>query len=338
MRTRSTCTTERSIAWCGIHPDIVDLAGELTADDERRADGVGAHGVPPADEHRCRRRCRGAGDVGGVVIARDQRARTGARSRDRRMARRRLARSRFASRRPPQRLADRLARSDARAPTRLLPRRRAEPPRPPDPLAARVRIPTIRTRSSSAGWPRSVSRRPGHYGQALDAGLGAVGTNPDDVWGIHAVVHTYEMQGRVDEGIGFLSSDRTRWESGNLFTVHNWWHLALYHLEAGRPERALDIYDAEIHHGRSAGVPIEMLDASALLWRMLPRRCRLRRTGSPHSPMRGRRRSPATPGTPSTTCTPSSHSPALAGSTTCAGLDRRAVKRGSDRRQAATHE
>ena len=108
----------------------------------------------------------------------------------------------------------------------------------------------------------------GHYGQALDTGLGAVEANPDDVWGIHAVVHTYEMQGRVDEGIRFLSSDSTRWESGNLFTVHNWWHLALYHLEVGRPERSLDIYDAEIHHAGSAGVPIEMLDASALLWRL----------------------------------------------------------------------
>ena len=49
----------------------------------------------------------------------------------------------------------------------------------------------------------------------------------------------------------------------------NFWHLALYQLEAGRPEQSLAIYDAEIHHGGSAGVPIEMLDASALLWRLL---------------------------------------------------------------------
>jgi tetratricopeptide (TPR) repeat protein len=109
----------------------------------------------------------------------------------------------------------------------------------------------------------------GHYGQALDAGLAAVAANPDDVWAIHAVVHTHEMQGQVDAGIQFLLSDDTRWESGNLFTVHNWWHLGLYHLEAGRPERALDVYDSEIHHSGSAGVPMEMLDASALLWRLV---------------------------------------------------------------------
>jgi hypothetical protein len=109
----------------------------------------------------------------------------------------------------------------------------------------------------------------GHYGSALDKGLAAVEVNPDDVWAIHAVVHTYEMQGRVDEGIRFLDSDATKWESGNMFTAHNWWHFALYELESGHIDRALAIYDAEIHHAQSAGVPIEMLDASALLWRLM---------------------------------------------------------------------
>jgi hypothetical protein len=108
----------------------------------------------------------------------------------------------------------------------------------------------------------------GHYGEAMEAGRAAVAANPDDVWAIHAVVHTFEMQGRIDEGIAFLRSDETRWESGNLFTVHNWWHLALYELEAGRPERVLAIYDAEVHHAGSLGVPIEIVDASALLWRL----------------------------------------------------------------------
>ena len=107
----------------------------------------------------------------------------------------------------------------------------------------------------------------GHYRQALDAGLRAVEAHPDDVWALHAVVHTYEMQGRIDDGIRFMGQRAGDWGTGNLFTVHNWWHLALYELEAGRPERALAIYDAEIHHGESLGVPIEMLDASALLWR-----------------------------------------------------------------------
>jgi tetratricopeptide (TPR) repeat protein len=108
----------------------------------------------------------------------------------------------------------------------------------------------------------------GQYEQARAMGLGALDTNPDDVWAVHAVVHTYEMQGMVDSGISFLREREADWGSGNLFTVHNWWHLAMYHLEAGQADRSLAIYDAEIHHAESEGVALEMLDASALLWRL----------------------------------------------------------------------
>jgi hypothetical protein len=108
----------------------------------------------------------------------------------------------------------------------------------------------------------------GHYEAAEAHGLAAVEAHPDDVWAIHAVVHVYEMQGRVADGIRFLRSREADWGDGNLFTVHNWWHLALYLLEAGKVDGALAIYDARVHNGESAGVPLEMLDASALLWRL----------------------------------------------------------------------
>ena len=54
--------------------------------------------------------------------------------------------------------------------------------------------------------------------------------------------------------------------TGN-FTVHLWWHLGLYHLEAGRIDDVLSIYDAEVHHNAPGG-PLEMLGASAMLWRL----------------------------------------------------------------------
>ena len=108
----------------------------------------------------------------------------------------------------------------------------------------------------------------GHYEAAEAHGLAAVEAHPDDVWAIHAVVHVYEMQGRVADGIRFLHSREADWGDGNLFTVHNWWHLALYFLEAGKLNDALAIYDARVHNSESVGVPLEMLDASALLWRL----------------------------------------------------------------------
>ena len=108
----------------------------------------------------------------------------------------------------------------------------------------------------------------GSYTEAEDAGLAAVAVNPDDVWAIHAVVHAHEMRGRVADGIRFLRERETDWGAGNLFTVHNWWHLALFHLEGGDIDDVFRIYDAEVHHAGSQGVPLEMLDASALLWRL----------------------------------------------------------------------
>jgi hypothetical protein len=109
----------------------------------------------------------------------------------------------------------------------------------------------------------------GDYGRAEGVGQKALDTNADDVWGIHAVVHTFEMTGRVDSGLAFLRTRRDDWGRDNLFTVHNWWHYALYCLEAGLPAEALDVYDAHIHNEASLGVPLVMLDFSSLLWRLL---------------------------------------------------------------------
>lgn len=108
----------------------------------------------------------------------------------------------------------------------------------------------------------------GDYARAETVGLAALERHPRDVWALHAVVHTYEMRGLVDTGITFMRTREGDWGSDNLFTAHNWWHLGLYLLEAGRVDDALAVYDAHVHNGDSAGVALEMLDASALLWRL----------------------------------------------------------------------
>lgn len=108
----------------------------------------------------------------------------------------------------------------------------------------------------------------GDYTRAFDVGVEAVETDPRDVWAIHAVTHTNEMRGRFGEGTRFLLEREGDWATGNFLNVHNWWHRALFLLESGQPSEALAIYDAWIHNEESAGMAMEMLDATALLWRL----------------------------------------------------------------------
>jgi len=106
------------------------------------------------------------------------------------------------------------------------------------------------------------------YGLSADVGQRAVELNPDDVWGIHAVVHTHEMQGQIPEGIRFLRDREARWQTGNFLNVHNSWHYALYLLQGNEVPGALAVYDRVLHHSGSADVALELLDATALLWRL----------------------------------------------------------------------
>lgn len=108
----------------------------------------------------------------------------------------------------------------------------------------------------------------GTYDAALDAGLAALDGHADDVWATHAIAHVHEMRGDVAQGTTFLRATEEHWGDGNLFTVHLWWHLALYELESGRHDQVFEIYDTRVHHATSQDVPLELVDASALLWRL----------------------------------------------------------------------
>jgi tetratricopeptide (TPR) repeat protein len=108
----------------------------------------------------------------------------------------------------------------------------------------------------------------GTYDAALRVGLEAIDAHPDDVWAIHAVAHVHEMRGDIEQGLRTMAEHRAGWSGDNLFAVHLWWHEALYLLEAGRTDDVLAIYDSRIHNEGSGPAALELLDASALLWRL----------------------------------------------------------------------
>ncbi|MDM0106170.1 tetratricopeptide repeat protein [Variovorax sp. J22R24] len=105
------------------------------------------------------------------------------------------------------------------------------------------------------------------YARAESLGRRALDLNPHDTWAVHAVAHVYEMQGRVDEGIRWLTTGTAHWQQGNALAVHNHWHLALMHLWNEDHASALALYDRAIAPG-AASMAMDLVDASALLWRL----------------------------------------------------------------------
>jgi tetratricopeptide (TPR) repeat protein len=107
----------------------------------------------------------------------------------------------------------------------------------------------------------------GQYERAEAAGLNALHLEPRNGWAKHAVAHVLEMQDRREQGIRFMRSDMEAWTEESFFQVHNWWHLALFHLGLDQVEEVLSLYDGPIYGARS-DMPIDMIDAAALLWRL----------------------------------------------------------------------
>jgi hypothetical protein len=107
----------------------------------------------------------------------------------------------------------------------------------------------------------------GDYARAESVGRLSVELEPRDGWGHHAVAHVMEMQNRRRDGVAWLCGNSDAWSRESFFAVHNWWHLALFHLGLEEIDEVLALFDGPIH-GKTSTVILEMIDASALLWRL----------------------------------------------------------------------
>ena len=95
----------------------------------------------------------------------------------------------------------------------------------------------------------------------------ALALQPQDLWALHALVHVFEMQGRVREGIELLSDAARFLNDYNLFRGHLWWHLSLFKFSQGRFDEVLDLFDREVYP-KSSTFYIDVQNGASLLARL----------------------------------------------------------------------
>jgi tetratricopeptide (TPR) repeat protein len=105
----------------------------------------------------------------------------------------------------------------------------------------------------------------GDYAAAEEVARRALELEPLDVRAHHAVAHVMEMQARFEDGVRWMGARSAYWSGAGAASTHLWWHLALYHIELGQPQNALAVLDHRIRGGDALS---ELIDASALLWRL----------------------------------------------------------------------
>jgi tetratricopeptide (TPR) repeat protein len=95
----------------------------------------------------------------------------------------------------------------------------------------------------------------------------AIALEPFDARAHHALVHIFEMTGRVDEGIAWMYANACYWAVDTVVDTHCWWHVALFHLAQGEIDHALFVYDRHVRDERSTALA-DLIDAASLLWRI----------------------------------------------------------------------
>ncbi|XP_033109119.1 tetratricopeptide repeat protein 38-like [Anneissia japonica] len=107
------------------------------------------------------------------------------------------------------------------------------------------------------------------YAQAEKEAKLGLHLNPNDPWATHSMAHVLEMSGRAKEGIQFMSTTENDWNICGMIACHNYWHWALYCIEMGDYQKALDIYDKQVEQRTvQSGAPLDMVDAASLLYRL----------------------------------------------------------------------
>ncbi|XP_070763588.1 tetratricopeptide repeat protein 38 [Enoplosus armatus] len=107
------------------------------------------------------------------------------------------------------------------------------------------------------------------YDQAEKVAMEGLALTPDDGWAVHSVAHVCEMKAEVDKGLKFMEGRENDWQVCDVLASHNYWHWALYFIEKGQYEAALQIYDSQVFRRcKATGSMLDTVDASSMLCRL----------------------------------------------------------------------
>jgi len=96
----------------------------------------------------------------------------------------------------------------------------------------------------------------------------ALAGNPRSAFAAHARAHGYFEAGDADGGAAFIEAWLPDYNRAGQLHGHLSWHLALFELARGNPDRARALYADAIRPSMSAAPPLfSLADAASFLWR-----------------------------------------------------------------------
>jgi hypothetical protein len=98
-------------------------------------------------------------------------------------------------------------------------------------------------------------------------GRAALELNPTCPLGVHAVAHALGETGDSRAGADWMREQRAQWSVRSRMRTHNAWHLAMFDLDDGRLDSAINILDQCLLPAADRW-PLDACDAVALLWRV----------------------------------------------------------------------
>jgi hypothetical protein len=84
--------------------------------------------------------------------------------------------------------------------------------------------------------------------------------NQNDGWATHTMCHYYEYENNYNEGIKYLSDSEKNWSICDFIATHNYWHMALYYIEKGEHQEALNLFDQNISTNMAFDRTLDVVD------------------------------------------------------------------------------